>query len=317
MKNTSLHLVNKDCLPLTKMPSGTLNNENIETVRQQATMGLGDPGIPEDVICQTIVVTKPEQSDVEILLISPREKTKSPSPLLIFLHGGGMVMGKVDQALYDLPESVKRYGISVASIKYRLAPEHSFPSQQEDLLLAYEWLLENHEHLNIDRNKIIIMGISAGGGLAASFTQMLRDKYLPQLAAQILIYPMLDARTGSPESLYNNTFAGEYVWTKENNQYGWQALQGDYPKDDERRGWFSASLADNLSDLPPTFMATGSLDLFLDENVDYSRRLINAGVSTELHVYQGAIHAFNIIPNSNLTSQYKHDLERLFDNLFT
>ena len=119
---------------------------------------------------------------------------------------------------------------------------------------------------------------------------------------------MLDHRTGGPDCPYTNPMTGEFVWTRPSNIFGWAALRGDYDVADTRKGWFSPALADDLSDLPPTWIGTGSLDLFLDEDLDYARRLTAAGVPVELHSYPGAIHAFNAVPDSHLAKSYSRDL---------
>jgi acetyl esterase/lipase len=114
-----------------------------------------------------------------------------------------------------------------------------------------------------------------------------------------------------------NNFTGEYVWTRVNNQFGWQSLRGDYDAQDERKGWFSPSLAENLQALPACCIFTGALDLFLDENLEYGRRLIDAGVPVEMHVYPGAVHGFNSIDNSPLRKQYDQDLHRALSRFWS
>ena len=112
---------------------------------------------------------------------------------------------------------------------------------------------------------------------------MARDLGGPALAAQFLTYPMLDHRTGSDACPYGNPATGEFVWTRAHNSFGWEAVRGDYAANDDRKGWFSPSLADDVAGLPPTWIGTGSLDLFLDEDLDYALRLVKAGVPLELH----------------------------------
>jgi acetyl esterase/lipase len=121
---------------------------------------------------------------------------------------------------------------------------------------------------------------------------------------------MLDWRTGGPDCPYGNRHTGEWLWTREKNRFGWECLRGDYQPTDARKGWFSPALADDLAGLPPAYIVTGALDLFLDEDVAYARRLIDAGVPTELHVYPGAIHAFEMVPETTLADQAATDLRR-------
>lgn len=123
------------------------------------------------------------------------------------------------------------------------------------------------------------------------------------IGGQLLTYPMLDHRTGGEACPYDNPNTGEFVWTRASNRFGWAALKGDYAADDHRKGWFSPSLADDLSNLPPAYIATGSLDLFFDENLDYARRLTASGVPVELHSYAGAVHAFNAVADADIAQR--------------
>jgi acetyl esterase/lipase len=198
----------------------------------------------------------------------------------------------------------------IVSVDYRLAPENPFPAPQEDNYAGLLWLAEHADELNVDPVRIVVMGESAGGGLAASLAQMARDRGGPRLAGQVLIYPMLDWRTGGPDDRWNNAHTGEFIWTHTKNQFGWTSLRGDYRPADHRKGWFSPALAEDLAGLAPAYIATGSLDLLLDEDLDYARRLIDAGVPCELHVYPGAIHAFEMVPDTALAAQSQMDLRR-------
>ena len=119
---------------------------------------------------------------------------------------------------------------------------------------------------------------------------------------------LMDHRTGGDDCCYNNPTTGEFIWTRASNRFGWGALKGSYEPTDERKGWFSPSLAEDLSGLPPTWIGTGSLDLFYDEDLDYARRLVAAGVPVELHSYPGAIHAFNAVAGSRLAQAFGRDL---------
>ncbi|MGN6496875.1 MAG: alpha/beta hydrolase fold domain-containing protein, partial [Tsuneonella sp.] len=162
--------------------------------------------------------------------------------------------------------------------------------------------------LGADPANLVVTGESAGGGLAAAVALMARDRGGPALAGQVLVYPMLDHRTGGPECQWKNPSTGEFIWTPEGNRVGWGALKGDYAANDERKGWFSAALADDLSGLPPTWIGTGSLDLFFDEDLDYARRLAAAGVPVELHSYPGAIHAFNVMAEAGVSKRFSADM---------
>ena len=137
---------------------------------------------------------------------------------------------------------------------------------------------------------------------------MARDRGGPQLAGQVLIYPMLDWRTGGPDDPYRNRHTGEFVWTRDKNRFGWEALRGAYRPDDARKAWFSPALAGDLAGVAPAYLSTGALDLFLDEDLDYARRLVAAKVPVELHSYPGAIHGFNMVAEAAISRRFAADM---------
>lgn len=300
------HLVDPEIAPLLElMPTRDLSAETLAAVRadsEQRYRQFGEPPIAADVR----TIAGPD-GELEIRLFDPKPG-KTGRPALYHIHGGGMVLGSAEMMEFGPSAMAAALSFPIASIEYRLAPEHPFPAPQEDCFAGLKWLSDNAGSLGIDPSRIGIIGESAGGGLAAATALMARDRGGPDLAAQILIYPMLDHRTGSANCPYRNGNTGEFVWTRASNQFGWESLRGDYPADDDRKGWFSPSLADDLAGLPPTWIGTGSLDLFFDEDIDYARRLVDAGVPVELHSYPGAIHAFNVVSESRIAGQFNRDL---------
>lgn len=303
---STLHLVDPELLPLLDlMPPVDFAAVDLSALRAASNARyafLGTPAI------QPVVHTIAGPGGaLEIYLYDPAPGAPGRAALL-HIHGGGMIMGSAAVMQAGPAAMAQGLGIPVASVEYRLAPEHPFPAPQEDCLSALHWLTARADMLGIDPARIGIIGESAGGGLAAATALMARDLGGPRLAAQFLTYPMLDHRTGTADCPYANPMVGEFVWTRAANRFGWGALQGDYEPSDHRRGWFSPALAEDLSGLPPTWIGTGSLDLFLDEDLDFARRLTAAGVPVELHSYPGAIHAFNAVAGSRLAQQFGRDL---------
>lgn len=201
---------------------------------------------------------------------------------------------------------------SIVSVDYRLAPETRFPGQIEDGYAALKWMYTQAEALGIDRGKIAIGGESAGGGLAASLSLLARDRGEVPVIFQRLWSPMLDDRT----CLKPHPFNGAHYWTMKNNRFGWRALLGHEPGRDGVSPYAAAARATDLTGLPPTFISVGSIELFLDECLEFARRLIHAGVPTELHVYPGAHHARGFVPearNVQVESRAKQEaLRRAF-----
>lgn len=244
--------------------------------------------------------------DVPVLVLKPDGDKLRPA--ILHIHGGGMVLGSA-YGLRHGPSSVAaNHDIVVVSVDYRLAPETPFPGPQEDCYAALEWLIAQADVLGVDPARIAVMGESAGGGLAAGLAQMVRDRGKYSLCAQILVYPMIDHRTGGAKDPYRNPTTGEFVWTAAMNQFGWACLQGDYTVNDSHKGWFSPSLAADLAALPPAFITTGTLDLFFDESVDYAQRLSRSGVSTDLHCYAGGFHGFNFFAETAIAQAFASSL---------
>jgi triacylglycerol lipase len=304
----SRHLVDPQIAPMLDMPSLDLTAEALPEIRANPLFTGAEVPPPPFPVTEAYA---PVQGgpDVRLVVIAPPSGTKDRGAIL-HIHGGGMVVGTADRAVADKPLLAVEHDCVVVSVDYRLAPETPFPGPQEDNYAALLWLAANAAALDVDPARIVVMGESAGGGLAASLALMARDRGGPQPAGQALIYPMLDWRTGGPEDRYRNRHTGEFVWTREKNRFGWEALRGGYQPTDARKAWFSPALADDLAGLPPAYLSTGALDLFLDEDLDYARRLIDCGVPTELHVYPGAIHAFEMVPDTTLAEQAAMDLRR-------
>jgi acetyl esterase/lipase len=142
---------------------------------------------------------------------------------VLYLHGGGMILGSV--AIFDGPVSryVAHTGVAMPSIEFRLAPEHPHPTPVEDAYAGLVWLAAHAEELGVDRNRIAVIGDSAGGGLAAGVSILNRDRGGPALARQILLYPMLDDRNTNVDP-HIAPFAG---WSYDHNITGWNALLGE------------------------------------------------------------------------------------------
>ena len=254
-------------------------------------------------------------SAASFFLYRPETPRATPAPAIVYIHGGGYVVGSAASYhgyCYDL---ALRSGAVVANVEYRLAPEASFPGPVTDYHDVLAYVHANAAELGVDPDRISIMGHSAGGGLTAALAHMARDLGQVPVKAQFPIYPMLDYRTGTTDAPVNNLTTGEFVWGRAANRFGWDSQRGDYAIDDNRKGWFSPTHADDLTGLPPTFMIVGALDLFMEENAAYATALTRAAVPTDFAIYPGAIHAFDAIPGTTLTNRFNTDLQRAFDRL--
>lgn len=209
-------------------------------------------------------------------------------PAYLHIHGGGYEGGMASASM----DVARNCGCVVISVDYRLAPKTRFPGSLDDNHAALCWVFEHAEELGIDRNRIAVGGESAGGGHAAALALAARDRGGPPIIFQVLIYPMLDDRTGS--SSLRSPFAGAFVWTPSDNKRGWAALLGqDAGLPDVPQGSVPARISD-LSHLPPAWIGVGDLDLFADEDREYAERLQQAGVPVEFVSEPGAFHGFDL-----------------------
>ena len=209
-----------------------------------------------------------------------------PAPGLLWIHGGGMVMGDrsmVDEAL-DLAATV---GAVVVSVDYRLAPEHPAPAPVDDCFAALHWFAQHAEELGVDAGRIVLGGASAGGGIAAATALRVRDEGGPHLVGLFLCCPMLDDRMTTVSA---NQFGDALIWTQANNDFGWRCLLGERIGTDDVSIYEAPARAIDLSGLPPTLIDVGSVDLFRDEDVAFASTMWASGGDAELHVWSGAYH---------------------------
>jgi acetyl esterase/lipase len=208
---------------------------------------------------------------------------------LLWVHGGGYVIGDVVQDEVFCARTAHELGITVVSTNYRLAPEHPFPAALDDAFAAWQWLQQEAGSLGVDRERIAIGGASAGAGLAACLVQRLHDAGGAQPVAQWLFAPMLDDRTAARRELDRSQHR---IWNNAANRIGWGAYLGAEPGGPHVPDYAAAARRADLGGLPPAWISVGDIDLFADEDHEYSRRLRDAGVDCVLDVVPGAPHGF-------------------------
>ncbi len=227
--------------------------------------------------------------DVRVLVYAPGDRTEEPLPAILHIHGGGFVSGSADMSDPNSRSYAVDMNCVVVSVDYRLAPETAFPGPLEDCYAALLWLHAAGAELGIDPDRIMVAGESAGAGLAAALCLLARDRGQVRPCFQYLAEPMLDHRSAGSD----HPHTGHFGWTRGHNRFGWSSMLGEV--DDPVSPYASPAVAEDLAGLPPTFIHIGAIDLFLEESLEYARRLTRAGVSMELHVWPGAYHAFGAI----------------------
>jgi acetyl esterase/lipase len=218
-----------------------------------------------------------------------RVSSQQRLPALLWIHGGGYVLGSAAQDDGICRYFAEHLGIAVASVDYRLAPEFEFPIPLDDCYETLVWLAQQPY---VDPTRIAIGGASAGGGLAAALALLARDRDEVRIAFQILSYPMLDDRTALRADIDESNFR---LWNNKANRFGWESYLGSPAGSTETSGLAAPARSDDLSRLPPAWIGVGTLDLFYEEDVAYATRLQQAGIECELHVVEGAFHGFDLV----------------------
>jgi acetyl esterase len=270
------------------MPSGPMEftaerrkNANAWT----ASMIGGDP--PATVEVRELSFEAPESTERARIYIPQHEGPEGPLGVIVWIHGGGYWMGDElehwDALCGGLAE---RGGVIVASIGYRLAPEHPFPAAVEDSWAGLHWVAEHAAEWGGDPNRLAVMGGSAGGNLAAVMAQRARDEGGPKISLQILTVPTVNAG-GEPTNSMKQFVAGFGLNGIEQMRDAYFRKPGD-----TKHLWASPLLASDFSGLPPAVIHTAQFDPLRDEGELYAKRLEEAGVAVELRRFDGAIHGF-------------------------
>jgi acetyl esterase/lipase len=296
------HLVDPELRPaLAESSPLTLTQDALICLRQQRQQAaLENVGAWEKTgitVDEYVVTTSPS---VRVCVITPATPGTDRMGIL-HIHGGGHLFGSPEQSLSLTSVTALQHDCVIVSVDYRLAPETVFPGSLEDCYAALVWMTEQAETLGIHPDHIGLMGDSAGAGLAASLALLARDRNGPHLAFQNLMFPMLDDRTVTEQ--HPNPVTGEFIWTREYNRFGWASLLGGEPGSDEVSPYAAPARATDLTNLPPTWIGVGTLDLFLDEDLEYAQRLIRAGVAVEMNIWPGAYHGFNSDPNARVAQR--------------
>ena len=301
----SRHLVMPEAHPLLDMFGAALNAENVAGLRaMMKTMIESMPPPAEDgVKVEERRIPGPAGApQVRVLVYTP-PGLAGPLPVHLDIHGGGYIAGSADIDNVLCRQMCVAVGCVVVSVDYRLAPEVRYPGALEDCYAALQWVHREGAALGFDVTRISCGGESAGGGHCAAMAILARDRGGPKIVFQLLGQPMLDDRTGSTSEPH--PYTGEFVWTPELNRIGWTSLLGVEAGSAAVPARAVPARVEDLSGLPPTFIVVGALDLFVEEDIEYGRRLMRAGVPTELHVLPGAFHgSASIVPGAPVSVAY-------------
>jgi acetyl esterase/lipase len=263
----------------------------------EATRALAAPN--PDVVVDEVTLPGRAPGGVVARVSRPRVP-RAGAGRLLWVHGGGHVLGEAAQDDWLMADVVADTGCTAVAVEWRRAPEDPYPAALDDCYDALRWLA-SPEH---GAGPLVVGGASSGGGLAAGVVLQARDLGEVRIDAQLLIYPMLDDR----ESASMRAVTDPRVWHRGVNAQAWaaylRAVAGG-PGSADVPAYAAPARAADLSGLPFTWLATAELDGFVDENVEYAARLLRSGVSTELHVFPGGVHGFDLFaPDAAITRRF-------------
>ncbi len=299
--------IDSELLPVLEIfPALDVTRDNILRIRK-IMAELSQPpkpaGVEED---KRTISTNDGDLDIYVY----RKNDRADQPALIWIHGGGYVMGNADE--YRASHIADHCNCTVFSVDYRVAPEYPFPAGPEDCYAALSWLMSGNSGYSVDLDRVAIGGASAGGGMAAGVALMNRDRENFPLRLQLLLYPMIDNLHATPSGQYEN----HPIWKQEASFNAWEMYLDGVPGEGASP-YAAATRVTDLSGLPPAYLCVGTEDLFRDENIDYARRLIEANVPTEMSVFPGVYHAAeSFTPDAMVSKRMTGNfLAALFDAL--
>ncbi|MED4812119.1 alpha/beta hydrolase [Bacillus atrophaeus] len=275
-----------------------LRPENLQAIREEISQMRPATVVDESLSLTDEVIVGPDANPLPLRIYRPKSNNES-LPVLLWIHGGGYILGSIDDNDDTCMRFVKEANCVVVSVDYRLAPEHPYPAPIEDCYAALKWIADNAEPLNIDSNRIGVAGASAGGGLTAALTLLARDRQYPSVCFQMPLYPMIDDRNNTPST---NEIKEGFVWNQKTNEAGWKMYLGEIYGTDNIPAYAAPARAEDYRNLPYTYTFVGQLDPFRSETLTYAAKLAEAGVDVEFHLYPGAYHWFEgLNPNADVS----------------
>ncbi|MGM7429429.1 alpha/beta hydrolase [Bacillus pacificus] len=284
-----------------------LRPEILPAIREQVAQILPDPVVDDSLSLTDKVIEGPDANPLGVRIYRPKSNDES-LPALLWIHGGGYILGAVNENDVLCMKFAKEVGCMVVSVDYRLAPEHPYPAAIEDCYAALKWIADNAESLNIDSNRIGVAGPSGGGGLTAALTLLARDRKYPSICFQMPLYPMIDDRNNTPSA---NEIKEGFIWNQKSNEAAWKMYLGKLHGTDHIPAYAAAARAEDYRNLPRTYTCVGQLDPFRSETLAYVTKLAEAGVDVEFHLYPGAYHGFEMMhPDADISVHAWNDYIR-------
>ncbi|WP_083942918.1 alpha/beta hydrolase [Sphingomonas soli] len=295
-----LHEAARKAMGFSKM-MGTIDEARVLASRKRGGGPTPAPRHADIPVTEQMIPGAKGAPNVKLFVINAKAGTSRPG--ILHTHGGGFILGTAATDVRRLQEMARELDCVIVSVEYRLAPETDYTGSIEDNYAGLSWMYRNAAGLGLDRSRIAVTGESAGGGHAALLAITARDRGEIPILFQALVYPMLDDRTGGVVQVPPHI--ATVGWSASENQYGWQAFLRQKPGTDAVPARAVPARTKDLAGLPPAFIEVGGIDLFASEDIEYARRLNDAGVPTELLVIPGAFHGFDqLAPESPQARQF-------------
>jgi acetyl esterase/lipase len=262
-----------------------------------------EPPVPLTIV-DDLVPAGETGPEVPVRVYTPADPSSTPTPCLLYLHGGAFTVGNLDTEHRSAARLAAEAETVVVSVDYRLAPEHPFPAAVDDCAAALAWVTEHAHDLGIDRDRIAVRGASAGGGLAAALALHARDHGGPALCFQVLLMPEIDDRLDTPSM---QQFVDTPMWDRGRAEMSWTSYLGRAPGGSDVSPYAAPARAVDLAGLPPAYVSVCEFDPLRDEGITYAQRLVQAGVHTELHLYPGTFHGSTQFEDVDVTRRMQAD----------
>lgn len=281
-----------------------MEEENAELIYQ--SMDWNDVSVDEK-----ILPASGNEPELRVFIYKNTKHDKKLVPGMLYIHGGGYVLGAGKTYAFHAAELCRKSGYTIIAPDYRLAPEHPFPAGLEDCCRTWKWMCGQGENLGIDVERLVILGPSAGGGLTAALTILLRDRKLRLPVIQFPLYPMLDYRNKTKSS---KSIQDKKCWCREYNIKAWDYyLKGA----DEITSYASPSVAEDFSGLPETITFIGTLDPFRSETMEYIENLSEANVPVEFHIFGGCFHGFDVFaPEATISKRAMRNIYEALERVW-
>jgi acetyl esterase/lipase len=261
------------------------------------------PGVESIDVEDRLIPGWERDPDVPVRIYRPK-RAAAPVPGVLLIHGGGFIIGSVEAEHVGAAMTCIDTGAVVVSVDYRLAPEHPYPAGLRDCYSALSFMAAQAGQLGVDTARLALLGTSAGGGLAAATALLARDLGGPSLCFQMLHIPELDDRLDTPSM---RSFVASPVWNRPLAEFSWKAYLGSMAGTDDVPPYASPSRAADLSGLPPAYISTAENDPLRDEGILYGLRLLQAGVSVELHQFPGTFHGSALVTTAEVSRRAQRE----------